>query len=197
MYEIHCEELAAAMTATSKMESPELQLKLRAFCDRIGANYRDARYVLAHGMVPEGVKTDPGRGKHRVFGDREAFWLAILLKLKAAGIKPKLAAEMASWSERIKEFTVNSGWDWRFSPFDGRLATEKKWCLEVGDASFVRFLTTASPTRSREELVDTLVDETGWVDMNSRKLRKDVEPTVTVRIDLSLLARQLASDVSP
>ena len=185
MYEIHCEELAAAMTATSKTESPELQLKLRAFCDRIGANYRDARYVLAHGMVPEGVKTDPGRGKHRVFGDREAFWLAILLKLKVAGIKPKLAVEMANWSERIKGFTVNSGWDWHFSPYDGQLETENRWCLEVGDASFVRILTDANPSR------EGLADETGWVDMKSRKRCKDVEPTVTVRIDLSLMTRQL------
>ena len=153
-------------------------------------NYRDARYVLAHGMVPEGVKTDPGRGKHRVFGDREAFWLAIVLKLKAAGIKPKLAAEMASWSERVRGFAVISGWDALFSPFDGRLVTENQWCLEVGDAKFVRLLSDATP--GHEELLDV----SGWVNMKSRKLCKDVEPTVTVRIDLSRLARQL-TDESP
>ena len=179
------------MTATSKTDLPELQLKLRALCDRIGENYRDARYVLAHGMVPKGVKRDPGRGKHRVFNHWEAFWLAIVLKLKSAGVKPKLAAEMAGWSQRIKGLAANFGWDWRFSPFDGQLATENQWYLEVGDAKFVRILTDANPSR------DELADETGWIDMRSRKRRKDVEPTVTIRINLSRLSSQLLNELPP
>ena len=179
------------MTATSKPDSPELQLKLRGLCDRIGANYRDARYVLAHGMIPEGADEKPGRGKHRVLGNRESFWLAIVLKLKAAGIKPKLAAEMASWSERVKGYAVNSGWDWNFSPFDGQLATEKQWCLDVGDAKFVCIRTDANPSG------DGLVNETGWIDMKTRKRRDDVKPTVTVRIDLSQLSSQLLREWPP
>jgi len=179
------------MTATSNTDSPELQLKLRALCDRIGVNYRDARYVLAHGMVPRGIDSDPGRGNHRVFNQWEAFWLAIVLKLKSAGVKPKLAAEMAGWSDRVKGLAVNLGWDRHFSPFDGQLATENRWYLEVGDAKFVWIRTDASPSR------DQVADETGWVDMKTRKRREDVEPTVIICIDLSQLAGQLLSEIPP
>jgi hypothetical protein len=131
------------MTATSNTDSPELQLKLRALCDRIGVNYRDARYVLAHGMVPRGIDSDPGRGNHRVFNQWEAFWLAIVLKLKSAGVKPKLAAEMAGWSDRVKGLAVNLGWDRHFSPFDGQLATEKQRhviCLRFAWCAFLQAL---------------------------------------------------------
>ena len=48
------------MTTTSKPDSPEIQLKLSALCNRIGVNYRDARYVLAHGIIPEGADKKPG-----------------------------------------------------------------------------------------------------------------------------------------
>jgi hypothetical protein len=173
------------MTASKKAELPGAELKLRDFCDRIGANYRDARYALAHGIVPKGIERDPGRGNHRLFDHRQAFWLAIVLKLKAAGIKPKLAAVMASWAEKIKGFTVNSGWDWTYSPFDGKLATENEWILEVGDAEFVRILTDANPSRIG------IHDASGWVHIKTRKLRQDAAPIVTIRVDLSKLSNQL------
>ena len=178
----------AVLRMTSHTESPEVELKLRDFCDRIGANYRDARYALAHGMVPQGICEEPGRGKHRVFNYHQAFWLAILLKLKAAGIQPKLAAEMAKWAESVKGFAVNSGWDWRFSPFDGQYATHKQWFLELGDAQLVRIMTDANPSRQG------VVDVTGWVDMQSRQGQPDSKPTVIVRIDLSQLANQLRDE---
>ena len=171
------------MTITTT--SRDVELKLRDFCDRIGVKYRDARYALAHGMVPNGIHAEPGRGKHRVFNYQQAFWLAILLKLKSAGIQPKLAAEMATWAQRVKGFAVNAGWDWRFSPFDGNYATEKQWFLEVGDGQLVGIMTDAFP--DREEVVDV----SGWVHMETRKRKKDANPTVIVRIDLSLLANRL------
>ena len=170
---------------TSNTEPPELELKLREFCNRVGANYRDARYALAHGMVPSGVRDDPGRGKHRVFNYHQAFWLAILLKLKAAGIQPKLAAEIATWGERVKGFAVHSMYDWRFSPFDGKYETDKQWFLEVGDGQFVRIMTDADPSRRG------IVDVSGWVHMDAQTLRKDAKPTVIIRVDLSRLANQL------
>ncbi len=42
---------------------------------------------------------------------------------------------------------------------------------------------------------DGLVNETGWIDMKSRKRRDDVKPTVTVRIDLSQLSSQLLREL--
>ena len=173
------------MTKTSKTEAPETSLTLREFCDRIGVKYRDARYVLAHGMIPDGIDEEPGRGNHRTFNYRQSFWLAIVLKLKAAGIQPKLAADMAKWAERVKGFALNLGWDWNFSPFDGKFATEKQWYMEVGDAQFVRLLTDANPSR------EGVMDESGWVEMNSRKRRSAASPTVIVRIDLSSLSNLL------
>ncbi len=170
---------------TGNTESPEIELKLREFCSRIGANYRDARYALAHGMVPNGMRDEPGRGKHRVFNYRQAFWLAILLKLKAAGVQPRLAAEMATWSERVKGFAVNATYDWRFSPFDGKYETDQQWFLEVGDGQFVRIMTDSHPSRQG------IVDVSGWVHMDAQTLRKDAKPTVIIRIDLSRLANQL------
>lgn len=173
------------VTMTTKTDVPELELKLQDFCDRIGASYRDARYALAHGMVPTGIDREPGRGKHRVFDDRQAFWLAIVLKCKAAGIKPKLATEIANWSRRVSGYAQNLGWDWQFSPFLGNFATDKQWYLDVGDARFVRIVTDASPGNRG------LRDESEWVNMKTRKLQPDAEPTVVVRIDLSRLAAQL------
>lgn len=176
---------------TNKTDSPELELKLCDFCDRIGVKYRDARYALAHGMVPEGIDEYPGRGNHRVFNYRQAFWLAILLKLKAAGIERSLAAEMASWAERVKGYAVNLGYDGKFSPFDGKYVTKNKWYLEVGDKKFVRILTDANPSRKG------VVDISGWVHMKSGNLQQDAAPTVTVRIDLAQLSNQLHDESKP
>ena len=174
-----------------RSSTAEIEFKLRDFCDRIGVTYRDARYALAHGFVPEGIDQDPGRGNHRLFNHRQAFWLAIVLKLKAAGIKPKLAAEMAKWAERITGYSVNLGWEWTFAPFNGQLRTEYKWFLEVGDASFVRILTDANPSR------EGVNDESGWVEMKSGNACKDAEPTVIVRIDLGGLSSQLLALQTP
>lgn len=173
------------MTMKTKTDVPKLELKLQDFCDRIGASYRDARYALAHGMVPTGIDREPGRGKHRVFNYRQAFWLAIVLKCKAAGIKPKLATEIANWSRRVSGYAQNLGWDWQFSPFLDNFVTDRQWYLDVGDARFARIVTDANPSRKG------LHDESGWVEMKTGKLRKDAEPTVVVRIDLSLLGGQL------
>ena len=173
------------MTKTSKTESPKTSLTLREFCDRISVKYRDARYVLAHGMIPDGIDEEPGRGNHRTFNYRHSFWLAIVLKLKAARIQPKLAADMAKWAERVKGFALNLGWDWNFSPFDGKFPTENKWYLEVGDAQLVRLLTDANPS------CEGVTDESGWVQMKSGKRQGNAAPTVIVRVDLSRLSNQL------
>ncbi len=80
---------------------------------------------------------------------------------------------------------MNLGWDGRFSPFDGAFDTDRQWYLEVGDAKYVRIVTDANPSR------ESLQDESGWVNMTNRKVQKDAQPIVVVRIDLSRLAGQL------
>jgi hypothetical protein len=137
-------------------------------------------------MIPEGVEGEPGRGNHRSFNYRQAFWLAIVLKLKAAGIQPKRATEIARWAERIRGFAQNAVWDWTFAPFDGQYTTDRQWYLEIGDGTYVRFLSDANPSR------EGLGDESGWVHMQTRTLCPDAHPVVLVRLDLSQLAALLA-----
>ena len=156
-------------------------MKLQELCDRIGVPYRDARYALDRGILPKGIEADPGRGRHRLFDASQAFHLAMVLKLKAAGVHTPMAGEMAQWATRIKGIAVNAGWDHQFSPFDGRLATENKWVLEVGDGRYVRFGTDANPSHQG-------MDFSGWTDMSTKKAA-DCAPVVTIRVDVSELAK--------
>lgn len=66
-------------------------IKLNSLCSRLGVSYRDARYALARGIIPKGIENEPGRGNHRVFDWNQAFHLAVVLKLKAAGMSTPLA----------------------------------------------------------------------------------------------------------
>ena len=83
-------------------------MKLAEFCHRVGAPYRDTRYVLGRG-----VATDPGRGEHRDLDSAQAFWQAIVLKLKASGVKVPVAARVADFAQiGVRQLTeVNLGRD--------------------------------------------------------------------------------------
>jgi len=175
------------MTASNATFEP---LKLSDFCDRIHVDEREVRYALARGIVPKGMRKTPGRGNHRQFDARQSFWMAIVLRLKAAGVKTPLAGEIAKWSERVKGYAVNSGWDWEFSPFDGRLRTEKSWILEVGDAKFVRIVTNANPSAVG------MTDVTKWVCMATKNIDASANPIVVVAVNLSELAKLLLGDRS-
>ena len=177
------------MTATNDTFEP---LKLSEFCDRIQVDEREVRYALARGIIPKGIRKAPGRGRHRQFDARQSFWMSLVLRLKAAGIKTPLAGEIAKWSERVKGYAVNLGWDWKFSPFDGQLRTEKKWVLEVGDAKYVRILTDACPTRTTTESLEA----TDWVRMTTKKIEASANPIVVVQVNLSELARLLLGERS-
>jgi len=173
-------------TSHTSQSGTDFEIKLSEFCRRLDVKQRDARYVLHHGVVPDGVAEEPGQGNHRTFNAEQAFWLAIVIKLKAAGLKPRQAADIADWSKRVKDFTRNLNWDWTFSPFDGALQTDQRWLIEVGDGSCVRILTDANPSRQG------LHDETGWVSLSSRKKTADFIPVVIIQVNLSQLAGFLA-----
>ncbi|MBI1313085.1 MerR family transcriptional regulator [bacterium] len=175
----------AMSTRHTAQSGTDFAIKLSELCRRLDVKQRDVRYVLQHGMVPDGVAEDPGQGNHRTFNAEQAFWLAIVIKLKAAGLKPRQAAEIADWSRRLKGLTRNLNWDWNFSPFDGALHTQQKWVIEVGDGSCVRILTDANPSRRG------LQDETGWVSLSSRMQNVEFIPVVTIQVNLSQLARAL------
>jgi hypothetical protein len=80
------------------------------------------------------------------------------------------------------------GWDWRFSPFHGAFDTEHSWFIEVGDQTYIRFVTDANPSKQG-------LDEMPWVDMSTRQKARGVSPIVSVRVDLSALARLLKGPV--
>jgi len=171
-----------AMQSQWKQQAP--RIRLQDLCARLEVPYRDARYFCEKSWLPEGVERDPGRGNHRQLTPAQAMWLGIVLKLKGSGVKPDKAAKIMTFAARIREFTRNSGWDWRFSPFDGKFETEHQWYIDVGDMKYVRIVTDACPSKQG-------LDATPWVDMDSRELAKNAKPIVQVRVDISALARLL------
>ena len=122
------------MAATNDTFEP---LKLSEFCDRIQVDEREVRYALARGIVPTGMRKTPGRGHHRQFNAHQSFWMSIVLRLKAAGIKTPLAGEIAKWSERARGYAVNLNWDRDFSPC----------CLSQHSGLFARVLATCGLRR--------------------------------------------------
>ena len=161
-------------------------LKLRELCARIKVDYDEARYTLARGVLPKQVaKREPGRGNHRQFDARQAFYLAVVLKLKAAGINTTLAAEISGWSQRVQDVACNGGWDPGFAPFAGELTTSRAWFVEVGDARFVRWATDANPSFAGMYYAP-------WLDTCTNK-SVQADPVVVIRLDIARIAEQLSA----
>ena len=169
----------------STIQQPEEGLKLKEICRRLGVDYDDARYLLAKGALPDGVASDPGKGNHRVFDNRRAFMLAIILKLRAVGISTAVAKDIAEWSETVQGMAVNLGWDWNFAPFAGKLHSEKEWYLDVGDVKYARIVTNAYPGRDGYEIPL-------WTDMTNRREQKSARPAIIFRVDIVRIAELLA-----
>jgi hypothetical protein len=159
-------------------------IKFGEFCKRVGADERAVRYVLERGFVPDGVKKTPATGNHRTFDPGQAFWLAMVLKLMDSGVKTPLAALMADYAEEaLRGVTQNLSWDWRFLPAKGWFDTEHLYFVEVGDLKYVRLVTDACPSK------ETLY-EFDWHPVEGRREPvENAEPFVTIRLDLTRIAR--------
>ena len=158
---------------------------LGELCRRLDVSYRDARYVLEQGLLPAGVDAEPDRGNHRRLTPGQAFWLGIVLKLKESGIKAPLAAKIAEFARRgVKGVSMNIAWDYRFSPFDGHLETEFQWYIDVGDLVHVRVVTDSRPGNRG-------LYEFPWCCMDRSATPDGFRPTITIRVDISLIARRL------
>ena len=164
-------------------------IKLKTLCDRLGVSYRDARYALARGITPKGIDNEPGRGNHRVFDWKQAFQLAVVLKLKAAGFHTPLAGLVSEFAARIQGLSVNLSWDPEFAPLRGKFETKHQWYLDVGDGRFVRHVTDSSPRKGGA------LEEIEWVDLRTRRLATSAQPVVVVRIDLGLISKLLAGEL--
>jgi len=169
----------------STIKQSEAGLKLKEICRRLDVDYDDARYLLAKGALPDGIAADPGKGNHRIFEDRQAFMLAIILKLRAAGVSTAVAKDVAEWSRHVQGMAVNLGWDWNFAPFAGKLHSEKEWYLDVGDKKYARIVTNAQPSKDGYEI-------TPWVDMTNHRKAKSARPAIIFRVDIVRIAELLA-----
>jgi hypothetical protein len=133
---------------------------LGELCRRIRVEQRHVRDVLKEGFLPNGVGPQPGPGNHRQLSPAQAFWFAIVLKLKASALRTPLAAEVADYArDALRSFARQLGWDSEFAPFNGRLGTEKWWYVEVGDLQFVRLVSDANPDGGG------LVFESPWTEL--------------------------------
>lgn len=163
-------------------------VQLGEICERLGVRERDARYVLEQGYIPKGVAKSPESGNYRQFGPGQAFWLAMVLKLKQCGIQTPLAAKIATYAEgALRTVTQNLGWEWTFLPAKGWFDTEHQYFVEIAELKYIRFGTDASPSRGGriEYLSWHRIDKPG-VPVN------ELRPCVVIRLDLSEIARLLS-----
>lgn len=163
-------------------------IQLGTICKRLEISERDARYVLERGFVPKGIEETPQSGNHRQFGPAQAFWLAMVLKVKENGIPVPLAAAIATYGEQVlRGTTQNLGWDWRFSPRSGRFDTEHQYFLDIGDRKLVRLATDANPNGGG------VLECFPWHNVHDvKKASQDLTPYLMMRLDLTLIARHLA-----
>ncbi|MCE9560841.1 MAG: helix-turn-helix domain-containing protein [Planctomycetes bacterium] len=149
--------------------------------------YRDVRYVLEQGVLPAGVEQNPGRGEHRDLDPSQSFWLAIVLMLKRNGVRVPDAQRVADFArEGVRGVTQNLNWEYPFNPFAGQFETENQWYVDIGDMKYIRLVTTANPS------VEGLY-AFPWSVIGTRKAANDAVPVVTLRLDLTGLARMMAT----
>jgi hypothetical protein len=162
-------------------------IRLGEFCELFEVTYRDVRYILEQGHVPAGVDRAPLTGNHREFAPGQAFWLAIVVKLKASGLKTPLAAKVADYAlNLLRGVTQQLNWDFRFHPQQGWFDTEYQYHVEVGDLQWIRFVTDANPSHEGELL------PSAWLPVAGRKKPPaDLRPYVILRLDLTVIAATL------
>ena len=163
-------------------------VQLGEICLRLEVRERDARYVLEQGHIPKGVDGAPDSGNYRQFGPGQAFWLGMVLKLKAIGIQTPLAAKIANDAEEsLRTVTQNLGWDWRFRPLAGSFDTAHQYYVDVGDLKYIRIVTDANPSRAGR------LQEFPWRAAEvPHQATKNVHPCAVIRLDLTQIARLLA-----
>ncbi len=163
-----------------------MEIRVGEFCRLFHVPAREVRYVLERGFVPAGTAEAPSTGNHRRFGPGQAFWLAMLIKLKQSGVKVPFAALIADYAvESVRTITRNLNWDWSFQPEKGEFDTEHRYLVEFADLTYVRVVTTANPGVSGLYPFD-------WHRIQGpRTPVKDVAPIIVLQIDMTEIARAL------
>lgn len=161
-------------------------MKIGELCRRLSIPYRHVRYVLEEGILPPGIEGDPGKGEHRDLDSGQAFWLAVVMKLKQNGLRMALAGEIANLAQRgVQGIAINLAWDREFRPFAGQLQTEHQWYVDIGDLEYLRMATTANPSGGGR------LEEHPWVRIADSQAAPQARPVVIIRLDLARLAELL------
>lgn len=177
---------------TTEAAGSPYSFKLSDLWERLEVSEHDVRHVLNEGVLPPGADPAPGRGRHRRFDAAAAFWLSVVLRLKAVGLQVPAAAKVADRIADAKRQAGVQGDPWivaggggpRDAAGPGRPA---RWLLEVGDGLFLRI----KPDRPAGPR-----NERAWVELETGKAidprsSDDPRPVVVVRLDLTELARLL------
>jgi hypothetical protein len=165
-------------------------IQIGELCLRLGVPYRDARYVLEEDLLPRGVESNPDRGNHRQLTPGQAFWLGMVLRLKASGVKTPLAAKIAhSAMVAVQTASRRFNWEHGFSPFQGELETNHQWFVEIADLRYIRLVTNAKRSQKGLFAFD-------WFRLGQRQASKRVRPLIVIRVDLAELGRLLASSTA-
>ena len=160
-------------------------MRVGDFATKLGVQYREVRYLLEQGILPHGVDESPGKGEHRDLDAAQAFWLAIVLKLKAVGIRAPIAGEIADFARKaLQGVTQNLNWEHSFHPFRGRLQTDNEWYLELADMVAMRLVTSANPS-------DQGLYSSPWWRLGKQSI-DNLHPIVVIRVDLASVARLLS-----
>jgi hypothetical protein len=169
---------------------PFTAIQIGELCHRLGVPYRDARYVLEEDLLPQGVEANPDRGNHRQLTPAQAFWLGMVLRLKASGVNTPMAAKIADFAmDAVQTASRRSKWEQGFSPLQGELETNYQWIVEIGDLRYIRLVTDASPSRKGQVAFN-------WFPLGQRQADKRARPVVVIRVDLTELGRLLAGSTA-
>jgi hypothetical protein len=155
-------------------------MQLGELCRRLGVPSRHARYVFEQELA--GFESGPGTGHHRQLAPDQAFYLGIVLKLKASGVQAPLAGAIAGLTAGFFQMLDLRKWDPDFAPFKGQLSTKLDWYLEVADREFYRIFA------EREKKI---VFPGEWLRYDVRIKPKDVQPSVRIQVNLTRIARLL------
>ena len=170
-----------------EMAKPRPTIQLGQFCAALRVRPRDARYILEQGYVPLGVDVAPNSGTYRQFDPRQAFWLAMVAKLKESGVAVPLGAKIARYSEEsLGTLGRRLGWDPQFGPDLGRLETEYQYVAEIAERKYIRIGSDAGPGAAGQ------VRFFDWhhIDRIGRPV-SGLRPCVVLRLNLTEIARQV------
>jgi hypothetical protein len=160
-------------------------IQLKEFCKLFEFDDRQVRFILERGFVPKGVEEKPSTGNRREFGPRHAFFLAIALHLRSAGMRTSAAAAIAETAvEGLPYFA--KGLKWTFLPAHGWFDTDDEYSLEIIDGRVIGLQTSAYSGEPCERV--------GWLTGGTRR-KKNPEPVglVTLRLDLKKIADVLST----